>query len=470
MANPQPKKRTEIARVNTLKPVIFEYEGQELVLSFDDVKTLVCRNQKHTPSDAEVVAFMQFCRFMRANPLVNDAYIIKYAEFDPASFVLGVYFLQGRAAEDENYDGFEEGLIVKDKEGAVVDREGAFPYPGDDVLGAWCYVYHKDRSHPTRVRVQLKNYQKMKWNDKKTAKVGQALWNEVTGNLEEMICKVARAQAHRKGFPHRIKGGGYTPEELQFRQLQKESDPNGVTDLPVSPETEARLLKELAKTIRHIDPEIQFTDEQLRTYISEIAKIQQLELVEAIQRFHQNVHSEDQFKIFRLHFVRWMENHPEDHGPKGGEPPKKPGSDDKSKDKEKTPQNGPESPQDPQAQDPQGNVPQEGEGSTEGKGGDEGSGSAEGQEGDEDREEIEKFRKKIKNASRIEQYLCYLMVKGFTLENELSLVLDLEGQGGDSFKNFIADLDAWWKELKKPDKDSALKQVRKIMESGSLFG
>jgi hypothetical protein len=104
-----------------------------------------------------------------------------------------------RAELHAKYDGMDSGIIVLDASKQIVEREGDFEHPGDQLLGGWAVVYIKDRGHPKKSKVKLTTYKKP---------FGVWLKDEAG-----MICKVAEAHAIRDSFPTII-GGAYLREEI----------------------------------------------------------------------------------------------------------------------------------------------------------------------------------------------------------------------------------------------------------------
>jgi phage recombination protein Bet len=293
----------DTGKINTLVPVRYSYEGREITLTFDDVKALICRDQRHTPSNAEVVFFMQFCRHMEANPFIMDAYLIKYAANKSASNVLGVGFFMSRASVDPRYKGFEEGLIVKDKAGRIVDRLGEFRLDDDEVLGGWCKVYVEGYSVPIEKRPLLSRYQKKRLDEKSGKYVPQAQWKD---NPEMMVVKVARAQAHRSALPHRMRGA-YIREEIEHYAEREDVPQLEAAPSEITPEQEKAYLSEIAGDVRVIDPELEFKDDDFEAYMRSVADAQGVEVSQTCVSFRQNVNNEANFARFRDHFKRWID-------------------------------------------------------------------------------------------------------------------------------------------------------------------
>lgn len=186
-----------VETVETLgsKTVIYESAGQEVKMNFAIVRNYLTRGNT-TVSDTEIVTFINICRYNSLNPFLNEAYLIKFGN-NPAQMIVSKEALMKRAEANPSYDGLEAGLILL-RNNEVIEVEGNFHLPTDDILGAWAKVYRKDRSKPFVAKVNLSEY------DKK-----QSSWNEKKAT---MIGKVAKVQALREAFPMQL-GAIYSKEE-----------------------------------------------------------------------------------------------------------------------------------------------------------------------------------------------------------------------------------------------------------------
>ena len=186
-----------VETVETLgsKTVIYESAGQEVKMNFAIVRNYLTRGNTNV-SDTEIVTFINICRYNSLNPFLNEAYLIKFGN-NPAQMIVSKEALMKRAEANPSYDGLEAGLILL-RNNEVIEVEGNFHLPTDDILGAWAKVYRKDRSKPFVSKVNLSEY------DKK-----QSSWNEKKAT---MIGKVAKVQALREAFPMQL-GAIYSKEE-----------------------------------------------------------------------------------------------------------------------------------------------------------------------------------------------------------------------------------------------------------------
>lgn len=173
----------------------YDVGGQEVKLSYNIVRNFLTKGDKNV-SDADVVQFMQICKYNQLNPFLGEAYLTKYGN-NPATMVVSKEAVMKRAEANTHYQGFNAGVILK-RGKDIVYEEGTF-YAGDDVLlGGWCRVERDDRKSPIYMSVSMKEYD-----------LHQSIWKTKPAT---MIRKVAIAQAHREAFPIQI-GAMYTQEE-----------------------------------------------------------------------------------------------------------------------------------------------------------------------------------------------------------------------------------------------------------------
>ena len=72
---------------------------------------------------------------------LEEAYLIKYSEKQAAQLVVSKDVILKRAVLHPQYDGKESGLIIKNQEGIIEERNGCFWDPTSETLvGGWCRV------------------------------------------------------------------------------------------------------------------------------------------------------------------------------------------------------------------------------------------------------------------------------------------------------------------------------------------
>ena len=150
---------------------------------------------------AEAWMFLKYCQSMGLNPLAKDVYLVVYDQGEErrCNFIAGKEAFAKRAETDQNYEGCVAGIIVKRPDSSLDYREGTFMIDDEVLVGGWCEVYRKDRTHPIKAAVALKDYD-----------TGKNVWKSKKAT---MIRKVAYVQSHREAFPGKL-GGMYDQTEI----------------------------------------------------------------------------------------------------------------------------------------------------------------------------------------------------------------------------------------------------------------
>lgn len=195
------KKKTEI--YETVQTAVYEVGGKQVNLSPEVVKAYMVSGNKDQVTLQEVIMFMNLCKFSGLNPWAKEAYLIKYGN-EPATMVVAKEAYLKRADQNENFDGYETGIIVvNEKAGTMTRREGGIVLPNEKIVGAFAKVYRKDRSHPYVIEVSFEEYVGRKKNGEISG-----MWAKKPGT---MIRKVALVQALRESFPSSF-GGVFNDE------------------------------------------------------------------------------------------------------------------------------------------------------------------------------------------------------------------------------------------------------------------
>lgn len=163
-------------------------------------------------TDEEIDVFINLCRFQHLNPWLREAYLIKYSRNKPATMVVGKDAFMKRARKNEEFAGFEAGIIVKTKEDRIEHRDGAFAIPGEIILGGWAKVYIKGYQVPVYNVVSFNEYVGTDSNGNPNKQ-----WSSMPGT---MIRKVALVQALREAFPEDLQGL-YDQSEMGIEEIDK---------------------------------------------------------------------------------------------------------------------------------------------------------------------------------------------------------------------------------------------------------
>lgn len=216
---------------------IVEYQanGETISLTPETIKQYMVSGDPTKVSSQEVNLFMALCKFQHLNPWLKDAYLIKYSDKSPASFVVSKEAYLKRAQAQEDYKRFEAGLILV-RNGDLIEVEGSFKLPADQLVGGWAKVYRKGSEDPITAKVSIQEYS-----------TGQSSWKTKPAT---MIRKVAIVQAFRETYPTQL-GGMYIDEEQGSIKEQKYVRPiNVYPDSPnraVSQELPGMTLEEAVK-------------------------------------------------------------------------------------------------------------------------------------------------------------------------------------------------------------------------------
>jgi phage recombination protein Bet len=189
-----------VAERNALS-VSYDVLGTHVELDLSFVKKYLVRGKAELVSDQEIILFMNTCKMLALNPLVQgEVYLIKYSDSDPATIQVGKGAYMRRAFEHQNYLSKSDGITVK-RGNEIVQKEGCCLYPGEELLGGWCKVYF---TRGQKERVAYKEVSLSEYNR------GMANWKSKPAT---MINKVAISQCLREAFPKEY-SGVYSEEEL----------------------------------------------------------------------------------------------------------------------------------------------------------------------------------------------------------------------------------------------------------------
>lgn len=189
------------------------------------VRKYLVSGRSELVTDTEIVLFMQFCRFHRANPYLRQAYLIKYSSSSPASIVTGKDFFTTRAVEIPECAGYNAGIIVRRKRGAeqeTAKRLGAVVYDGEELIGGWARAFRKGWQEAVELEVGVKEYMRFNAKGEPTQS-----WKTMPAT---MVRKVALVQVLREAFPE-VFGGAYAPEEMPIDDSMLPTQPIPIADV-----------------------------------------------------------------------------------------------------------------------------------------------------------------------------------------------------------------------------------------------
>ncbi|MDU2670372.1 MAG: phage recombination protein Bet [Clostridium sp.] len=179
------------------KEMIFSIGEKEIRLTPAIVNSQIARGGKPLTIH-ECAVFMQLCKYQELNPFTGEAYAVKFGNEAAQLIVSKAGFLR-KAEEHPKYKGHKAGIIVQ-RGNEILELEGSFKLPGDNLVGGWAEVYVADKEIPIREKVSLEEYRK-----------NQATWKSMPST---MIRKVALVHALREAFPT-VLNGCYVEDELK---------------------------------------------------------------------------------------------------------------------------------------------------------------------------------------------------------------------------------------------------------------
>lgn len=208
------------------KVVEYQVNGANVRLSPNIVRNYLT-NGDGDVTDQEVAMFINLCKYQGLNPLIKDAYLIKYGT-QPATIVTSKDAIMKRAMRNEKYAGHQAGVIVLHKEtGEMEYRTGAFTLSGEILIGGWARTYVKGYDVPIESAVSFEEYAGRKRDGSLNA-----MWATKPG---VMIRKVALVTSLREAFPEQLQGmhaseefgevEDTTPVEIPAQQMQPSRQP-----------------------------------------------------------------------------------------------------------------------------------------------------------------------------------------------------------------------------------------------------
>ena len=149
--------------------------------------------------------FLAIAKAFNLNPWKREIYAVKYG--DKFNVIVGYETYLKRAEGFPQFDGYE----------TEIKGEG-------DNMSCTCTVYRKDRNHPTRHTVYLKEYR------------NGPMWNS---KPKMMLEKTALSATLRRAFPLEFGGMPYTSEELGNLSDSEKLEQQGYQEVNVETASEA---------------------------------------------------------------------------------------------------------------------------------------------------------------------------------------------------------------------------------------
>ena len=194
--------------------LVFKVAGNDQIkITFSDFKKYICQKSKNGNeiSDQQAITLFAFCWMRGLNPIEKDAYITGFENSDGTTsweIIVSRDALLKRADRNPDYEGEQHGIIVMTKDGEVIEREGEYMLPGEQLIGGWAIVYRKGRK-PTVKKIDINDYRRpnIAWSKKATM----------------LIAKCALVGALRAAFPQTL-SHLYIREETPEIELEENVD------------------------------------------------------------------------------------------------------------------------------------------------------------------------------------------------------------------------------------------------------
>jgi len=237
--------------ITTQEKAIVKWKGEQITVSFHDVKTLICP----LATDQETAVFLKTCQSLQLNPFANEIYLIKYSDEDKAAIVIDIHSYLKSAETNDNFNGIVAGIVLRDSGGKLDFREGSLLLPDEveKLVGGYAYVFRKDREKPFYMAVNKAECLRYTKSGKLTR-----FWTP--GKQPMMLRKTALKRALVEAFPSLFAGTLSTAEIAPEPEAEYEKVPEG--ELP--PALEKGGKPDWKKFWARVKSELGLTTEQAR--------------------------------------------------------------------------------------------------------------------------------------------------------------------------------------------------------------
>ena len=203
--------KNEIKQEKKELAVVYEVDGNEIKLTPSIVQNYIVGTDAKITM-AEFKFFTELCRARKLNPFLKEAYCIKYGDKNPAQIVVSKDVFLRRAVLNPDYNGMEDGIIVTNENGEIIERKGCFKLPNELLVGGWAKVYRKDWAFPTYCSVSFEEVAQKKKDG--------SLNSNWAGKGATMVNKVAVVRALRNAFVDEFAG---MYDESEFNQIEEQN-------------------------------------------------------------------------------------------------------------------------------------------------------------------------------------------------------------------------------------------------------
>jgi len=204
--------QTKVAKKE--EKAVVKWKGEQITVTFSDVKNLICP----LATDQETAVFLKTCQSLNLNPFASEIYLIKYSEREKAAIVVAIDSYLKSAESNNNFNGHEAGIVLRESSGRLDFREGALLLPdeAEKLAGGWARVYRKDREKPFYMAVNKAECVRFTREGKLTR-----FWT--TEKQPSMLRKTALKRALVEAFPSLFSGAISTAEigeaQAEYREV-----------------------------------------------------------------------------------------------------------------------------------------------------------------------------------------------------------------------------------------------------------
>lgn len=232
------------------KEVTYKVNGADVRLTPGMVKKYLTNGDGNV-TDQEVIMFINLCKYQGLNPLVRDAYLIKYGNSKPATIVTSKDAIMKRAMKNPRYAGHTAGVVViKENDTTPEYRVGSLVLAGEYLVGGWAKTFIQGYSVPIETVVGFEEYA----GKTKEGKLN-SMWASKPGT---MIRKVALVASLREAFPDDLQGM-YASEEVNAQIDDTMVTPVEYPERPEEPQEQQIMGTVMPPEMPEIEPGQQLT-------------------------------------------------------------------------------------------------------------------------------------------------------------------------------------------------------------------
>ena len=192
-------------------------DGQDIQLTMDVIKNYLVMGNKNLITAQEMMFFMGIAKARGLNPFTRDCYLIKYSANENAAIITSIDFYRSRARAQKDCNGWERGIITRDKTTGELRYSKGLVLDTEEVVGGWFKAQPAGWTVPFELEINLREFQK-KTKEGNVTKFWQ--------NPALMISKCVESQGLRILWPDEFRGT-ITSEEagLQLDSIENITPP-----------------------------------------------------------------------------------------------------------------------------------------------------------------------------------------------------------------------------------------------------